>query len=856
MSLNIQTSTGLLEISTKVTKDKVISALGYEPADKAHIEDKTVHVTSAERESWNNKSDVKHYEDLEGAPSIAENDSGSMVIADENGNIIMQVDADGLATTNVSAKTINLDGEDLGVRLDELEDAQISGIVENESGKVEFTDETGNVIARINADGFETTTVTAESAVINGVDIGTKLDEHKEEIDSVSKDLSVHTTNSTVHITNDDRTLWDNKSDFSGDYNDLINAPDIKEDSSGEVVYADEQGNVIAKIGESGFETTQVIANSVLINGANVGSHVGNTDIHITADERKSWNAKADKVYVDEAVANLVNSAPETLDTLNELAAALGDDPNFATTVATQIGLKADQTDLVTHTSDKDIHITADERTSWNAKSNFSGDYNDLTNAPSIADDNSGSVVYTDEQGNIIAKIDANGFETTAITAKSIVVNGIDVEDSLDGKADSNHTHSQYLTANDIVNKADKSYVNNEIDAAIDEAKADASNKDAAVLVESQKSINDVKTSLNNHTGNDDIHITNDERTSWNNKLEASDIANKADKSELHNHSNKAELDKIANGKVAYWDAKSEFSGDYNDLENAPNIYEDGSDNLVIADQNGNIIFRSDAGGFETTTLAAQTIVVNGTDIETALEEKADKTYVDEEIESAINESAEEVKIYAANNDTVVLLEAQKNTDAAIEAFKNDLPVAEPDKLGCIKVGNGFSMNNGVLSLTQESKHDIGIMRGSDEPSGEPETGEGTIYIRTGGDAVVEVGTSGMWTYRKWASGIAECWCNHTCTDVKVTSSWGSLYESSGYALCDYPFEFAEVPTQTINVIKTGGSAFFIYQYDDSGNTTSSAGTVYFYRPTSSTSGQDVVLSIQVIGRWKLGGAN
>jgi hypothetical protein len=40
------------------------------------------------------------------------------------------------------------------------------------------------------------------------------------------------------------------------------------------------------------------------------------------------------------AVSDLVASSPEALDTLNELAAALGDDPNFATTVATDIGTK------------------------------------------------------------------------------------------------------------------------------------------------------------------------------------------------------------------------------------------------------------------------------------------------------------------------------------------------------------------------------------------------------------------------------------------------------------------------------------------------------------------------------------
>jgi hypothetical protein len=45
--------------------------------------------------------------------------------------------------------------------------------------------------------------------------------------------------------------------------------------------------------------------------------------------------------YVDTATAALVDSAPTTLDTLNELAAALGDDPNFATTVTNSIAAKA-----------------------------------------------------------------------------------------------------------------------------------------------------------------------------------------------------------------------------------------------------------------------------------------------------------------------------------------------------------------------------------------------------------------------------------------------------------------------------------------------------------------------------------
>ena len=51
------------------------------------------------------------------------------------------------------------------------------------------------------------------------------------------------------------------------------------------------------------------------------------------------------------AIANLVDSAPTTLDTLNELAAALGDDPNFATTITSQIGTKLSTSDF-TSTAD------------------------------------------------------------------------------------------------------------------------------------------------------------------------------------------------------------------------------------------------------------------------------------------------------------------------------------------------------------------------------------------------------------------------------------------------------------------------------------------------------------------------
>jgi hypothetical protein len=60
-----------------------------------------------------------------------------------------------------------------------------------------------------------------------------------------------------------------------------------------------------------------------------------------TATTGTSTTQIATTAFVSTAVSNLVDSAPTTLNTLNELAAALGDDANFATTVSTSLGLKA-----------------------------------------------------------------------------------------------------------------------------------------------------------------------------------------------------------------------------------------------------------------------------------------------------------------------------------------------------------------------------------------------------------------------------------------------------------------------------------------------------------------------------------
>jgi hypothetical protein len=63
----------------------------------------------------------------------------------------------------------------------------------------------------------------------------------------------------------------------------------------------------------------------------------------VNADDLEGeLGAYATEEFVNDAVSGILDGAPGVLDTLNELAAALGDDPSFITTVQTDIGLKAD----------------------------------------------------------------------------------------------------------------------------------------------------------------------------------------------------------------------------------------------------------------------------------------------------------------------------------------------------------------------------------------------------------------------------------------------------------------------------------------------------------------------------------
>tara|TARA_R110000764_G_scaffold85647_1_gene166302 strand:+ start:399 stop:1280 length:882 start_codon:yes stop_codon:yes gene_type:complete len=110
----------------------------------------------------------------------------------------------------------------------------------------------------------------------------------------------------------------------------------------------------------------------------------------IDNDVIPALDLKADVTYVDAAVAAVVDAAPAALDTLNELAAALGDDENFATTVSTSIGTKLNSADYTAADVLAKL-LTVDGAASGLDADKLDGqssayyrNYNNLTNTPTI----------------------------------------------------------------------------------------------------------------------------------------------------------------------------------------------------------------------------------------------------------------------------------------------------------------------------------------------------------------------------------------------------------------------------------------------------------------------------------------
>lgn len=155
------------------------------------------------------------------------------------------------------------------------------------------------------------------------------------------------------------------------------------------------------------------INGGLFIRGTSESGDFRNWKKKVNADDLTGF---ATETYVNDQIALLVDSAPDTLNTLNELSVALGDDHNFAATIATQLGGKVDKVEGKGLSSNDYTDTEKDKLDAIEANANF-------YEHPTHASHSSGLYKVTvDESGHVSG--------ATLAEKEDIVVLGIPAQDT------------------------------------------------------------------------------------------------------------------------------------------------------------------------------------------------------------------------------------------------------------------------------------------------------------------------------------------------------------------------------------------------------------------------------------------
>ena len=116
-------------------------------------------------------------------------------------------------------------------------------------------------------------------------------------------------------------------------------------------------------------------------------------------------------------------------------------------------------------------------------------------------------------------------------------------------------------------------------------------------------------------------------------------------------------------------------------------------------------------------------------------------------------------------------------------------------------------------------------------------------------DYVVAQGVSGNWRWRKWNSGVAECWQRYSYETPAMVAVGGIFYSPKNVGGLAYPFEFLAKPTELVSCDGNVGG-WYAAANDLPTNTTKETGYYHFFGARSRPAGY-IAMNIHEIGRWK-----
>lgn len=177
--------------------------------------------------------------------------------------------------------------------------------------------------------------------------------------------------------------------------------------------------------------------------------------------------------------------------------------------------------------------------------------------------------------------------------------------------------------------------------------------------------------------------------------------------------------------------------------------------------------------------------------------------------------------------DSIKVIFPMYNVSASFKIVKTEWNVLE---------GKYIGMELGTLSTTLSEALGIGDTSSTSEGSG-----GGVAYI-------TEEGTEGIWSWRKWSDGVAECWGTMT-QNITSWNAWGSLYEGIASShTATYPNGLF-ISTPDIWSNSKGNSVGAFIETFTTGSATTTP-QIYAVRPNTGNLG-NFNFSIYAKGKWK-----
>ncbi len=318
----------------------------------AHINDQNVHLTS----SQNSLIDA-----------IAVTSTEINRLAGVTSNVQTQINneiqnrTDAVASTN---NALSVHTSDSAVHLTSAQNTLLDGLTATlTAAELNFLDGvTSNVQVQFNTLTTNLSTHAADGALHLSTSQNTLLDaltvssteinrltgvtsNVQPQINTLVNDLSTHSNDLSKHLTTAQNTLLDALSATSTEINYLAGA----------------RSNLQAQIDSvgtgSGTHASDMTlhlttAQNTLLDAITVSSTEINRLTGVTSGVQTQLDARYTKTEVDTKIADLVNSAPAALNTLNELAVALGNDANFAVTMNNALAKRSEVNPTTAKTGD------------------------------------------------------------------------------------------------------------------------------------------------------------------------------------------------------------------------------------------------------------------------------------------------------------------------------------------------------------------------------------------------------------------------------------------------------------------------------------------------------------------------